>query len=213
MTRSERSFVPAAGHDWLLPLYDPLWRVLGSERTTKGQLIEQAGLRPGHRVLDLGCGTGTLSVWAKQNEPDAQVTGVDPDPKALRVAAGKARDAGVSVRFDQGFGDALAYPDASFDRVLSSFMFHHLGPEEKRATLREVRRVLVPQGSLHLVDFGPPKGGRRSLLARVLHQGAHMHDNLAGRIPNLMRDAGFADSNQVADRSSLFGTVAYYRAL
>ncbi len=63
MARSERGFVPAAGHDWLLPLYDPIWRLLGSERTTKGQLIEQASLRPGHRVLDLGCGTGTLSVW------------------------------------------------------------------------------------------------------------------------------------------------------
>ncbi len=213
MASSERGFVPAAGHDWLLPLYDPLWRLLGSERTTKGQLIEQAGLRPGHRVLDLGCGTGTLSVWAKQNEPDAQVTGVDPDPKALRVADGKAREAGVSVRFDQGFGDALAYSDASFDRVLSSFMFHHLGPEEKRATLGEVRRVLAPQGSLHLLDFGPPKDGRRILLARVLHQGAHMHDNLTGRIPDLMRDAGFADTDQVADRNSLFGTVAYYKGL
>lgn len=212
MGTSERSFVPAAGHDWLLPLYDPLWRLSGRERSTKGQLIEQAGLCAGQRVLDLGCGTGTLTIWLKQHQPDTEVVGADPDPKALSVAAEKAREAGVDVRFDEGFGEALAYPDASFDRVLSSFMLHHLSGEEKRATLREVRRVLAPGGSLHLLDFGPPLDGRRGLLARLLHHREHLKDNLEGRIPTLMRDAGFASANQVADRRTLFGSVAYFSA-
>lgn len=212
MTTSERSFVPAAGHDRLLPLYDPLLRFLGNERGAKGQLIEQAELRPGLRVLDLGCGTGTLAVWLAEREPEAEITGADPDPKALALAEDKARAAGVSVRFDESFGDALPYPDASFDRVLSSLMFHHLSHDEKCATLAEVRRVLAPGGSFHLLDFGPALDGRRGLIARLLHHGHNLQDNLEGRLPDLMHDAGLADATQVADRGSVFGTMAYYRA-
>ena len=124
-----RSFVPAAGHDWLLPLYDPLVRILGRESVLKGQLIEQADLDGCRRVLDLGCGTGTLAVLVKQAVPEAEVLGVDPDRKALAIGERKARKAGVEVRFQCAFGDALPYPDDHFDRVISSFMFDHLGPD------------------------------------------------------------------------------------
>jgi ubiquinone/menaquinone biosynthesis C-methylase UbiE len=93
------------------------------------------------------------------------VVGLDPDPKALAIAKRKAQRAGLAIQLDQGFSDGLPYPDASFDRVFSSLMFHHLKAEEKAATLREVRRVLRPGGSLHLLDFGPPSGFSR--LSRI----------------------------------------------
>jgi hypothetical protein len=56
MTTTPRSFIPAFGHDWLLPLYDPLQWLLGGDGL-KRPLIEQAALAPGMRVLDIGCGT------------------------------------------------------------------------------------------------------------------------------------------------------------
>ena len=123
-----RSYVPAAGHDWLLPFYDPLMRLLGGDRI-KGPMIEAAAIRPGHRVLDLGCGTGSLAMLIRARCPEAEVVGLDPDPKALAIARTKAERAGQAIEWRHGFADSLPFEDASFDRVVSSLVFHHLPPD------------------------------------------------------------------------------------
>ncbi len=212
MTEPRRRYLPAAGHDWFLPFYDPFVKLLGGDASRRA-LLDQAALRPGHRVLDIGCGTGTLVVQIKQRHPEVDVVGLDPDPKALARARRKAERAGVSARLDQGFADELPYPAASFDHVFSAFMFHHLEPDEKVTALREVRRVLVPGGALHMADFGSPEPRPRGLLARVFHSTHRLSDNFGGRIPQMMREAGFAEVRLVGQRATLFGPVAYYQAL
>src|SRR5216683_4871144 len=141
MEHAERSYLPAMGKRWLLPLYDPLLKLLGVDKS-KRRLIEQATIQNGFRVLDIGCGTGSLAVLIKRMHPEVEVIGVDPDPAALSVSKPKANRAGLSIEFDRGFADHMPYADASFDRVFSSFMFHHLAADEKSATLAEIRRVL-----------------------------------------------------------------------
>jgi len=106
------------------------------------------------RVLEVGCGTGNAALLIKRMRPQLDVVGLDPDPRALARAARKAERAGVTLELDRGFADELPYPDASFDRVLSSLVFHHLEADLRLASLREVFRVLRPGGSLHLMDFG-----------------------------------------------------------
>src|SRR5262249_106346 len=134
----QRTYIPAAGHDWTLPLYDPLVKLLGGD-SARRVLVEQAGLRPGDRVLEIGCGTGALLMLISRAQPALELTGLDPDAKALQRARRKARTAPTAMRLDRGFSDALPYPDASFDRVFSCFMLHHLeGADEKVRTLREV---------------------------------------------------------------------------
>lgn len=211
MAHADRSFVPAAGHDWLLPLYDPVQKLLGGD-SARGELIGQAAIAPGHRVLDVGCGTGDLVVAVKRSHPDAEVVGLDPDPKALARARRKLERAGLAVRLEQGFGDALPFEDASFDRVLSSFMFHHLPLEGKQGMLREVRRVLAPGGSFHMLDFGGHGAHHEGLFARLLHAADGMHDNYGDRPLELMREAGLADAREVGQRRTLFGRVAFQRA-
>ncbi len=206
-----RSYLPAAGHNWALPLYDPLVKLLGVDALRR-ELVEHATIRPGHRVLDIGCGTGTLVVLIKRLHPDVEVVGLDPDPKALARGRRKAERAAVSVEFDRGFSDELSYPDASFDRVLSSFMFHHLQPGEREKTLREVRRVLKPGGFLHLLDFGGPASPPHGFLARLLHVSHRLRDNFEGRILTLMRQAGLLDPREVSHRAMLVGQVAHYQA-
>ncbi len=186
-----RHFIPAAGHDWLLPLYDPLQNLMGGDSFRRA-MVDQAGIQPGQRVLDIGCGTGSLVVQLLKLHPETDATGLDPDPKALARAKRKADRAGVSPALDVGFSDDLPYPDASFDFVFSSFMFHHLTPQEQQATLAEVRRVLKPGGSFHLVDLG----------------GASERTNVAGR----MDETGFAQSQEVGQRRSIFGRIAHYAA-
>jgi ubiquinone/menaquinone biosynthesis C-methylase UbiE len=201
------------GVDWLLPLYDPITTLVGLDHARQ-ELLRQADLHPGNRVLDIGCGTGSLVVLAKTSYPSVDVVGVDPDDRALARAARKARGAGASVQFDRGLSDALDYPDGTFDRVLSSFMFHHLGRDEKARTLREVRRVLRDDGRLHLLDFGgEDSAGRRSRLPR-LHSHHRLADNDDSTILRLLEDAGFRNCMKTGEHTLLggFARTVYYRA-
>ena len=211
MAHAHRHFVPAAGADWLLPFYDPFTRLLGTESALR-ELVAQAGLAPGQRVLDLGCGTGATSLVAKRAQPGIELVGLDPDAKALARARSKATRAGLAIAFEQGFGDALPFPAASFDRVLSSFMFHHLESAEKPAVLRELHRVLRPGGSLHLVDFGGAGHGLGALLARLVHRDESLRADADGGLAGLMRAAGFSEAAQIGQRGSLLGALSYYRA-
>lgn len=211
MAQHQHSFIPAAGRDWLLPLYDPFNWLLGGDAIRK-QLVEQGSIEPGCRVLDIGCGTGALTILLKQLHPDTDVVGLDPDPKALEIARRKANRAGLSIEFVAGFGNRLDYADASFDRVFSSLMLHHLDHDAKLATLREVKRVLKPAGSLHALDFGPPRSVLARAMGPLLHNAGHVKDNVEGRIPSFMTEAGLELAGEVAHRNTLVGSMAYYRA-
>jgi ubiquinone/menaquinone biosynthesis C-methylase UbiE len=211
MSQAHRHFVPAAGSDWLLPFYDPFTRLLGVGSALR-HLVEQAGLVAGQRVLDLGCGTGALSLAVARASAGVEIVGLDPDPKALARARRKAERAGVALTLEQGFGDALPFADASFDRVLSSLMFHHLETAQKPAVLREIRRVLRQRGSFHMVDFGGAGHGLGSVLARLVHREDSLRANREDGLTALMREAGFSDAAELEQRGSLVGSLSYYRA-
>lgn len=213
MENIKRAYLPPAGSDWALPLYDPITRLTGAD-AAKRMLLDQAALRPSHRVFDIGCGTGTLALLIKRLYPDVEVVGLDPDPKALTRARKKAARAGVAIQFDQGFSDALPYPEASFDRVFSSFMFHHLCEEDRVKTLRNVCKVLAPGGSLHLLDMERPEADARGWWAGMLRSNPHLKDNSPGRVVELMTEAGFGGAKHIAEGRILFGLVrcAYYQA-
>jgi ubiquinone/menaquinone biosynthesis C-methylase UbiE len=209
---NDKDFLPAAGHDLFLPLYDPIVRFLGFDRSRQ-ELIAQANIKPDHHSLDLGCGTGSFVVLLARQFPAAKVTGLDPDPKALQRAQNKIARAAVSVQLDRGFADQLPYQRASFDRVFSSFMFHHLDEHEKEKALNEVSRVLKPEGSFHLLDFTADHGSH-GFLSRLFHSHAQMKDNTDERLIQMMGQAGFKNAEKVKGESKYFGltTTGYYRA-
>lgn len=213
LSETRREFLPAAGRDVFLPLYDPMVSFMGAARARE-ELIKQASIQPNQRVLDLGCGTGTLVVLLKRKYPAAEIVGVDPDPKALKRAQKKVRRAGVAVQLDEGFADELPYEAATFDRVLSSFMLHHLEEHEREKTLREVLRVLKPAGTFHLLDFAGGEDKAPGRLGRLVNSHARLEDNSQQRILQLMRRSGFLNAEKVKDGSMLFGLLptAYYQA-
>jgi cyclopropane fatty-acyl-phospholipid synthase-like methyltransferase len=211
MSEADRTYIPAAGRDWLLPLYDPVVKLMGGESAHR-QLIDQADLQPGQRILEIGCGTGNLTILVKTRYPAVDIVGVDPDPKALDRARRKADRQRVSVQLDRGFSDDLHYPDESYDRVLSAFMFHHLERDEKKRSLREIRRVLKPGGSLHLLDFGWGHDHSNGFLARLLHRSDHVRDDSGETIVALMRQAGLDDPAEVAHQRTIFGRIFFYHA-
>ena len=211
MSEADRTYIPAAGHDWLLPFYDPLVKLMGGGSAHR-QLIDQAHLQPGQRILEIGCGTGTLTILVKTLHPAVEIVGLDPDPKALDRARRKADRQQVSLRLDRGFSDELPYPDGSYDRVLSAFMFHHLKRDEKEQSLHEIRRVLRPGGSLHLLDFRGAHDRSHGFLAHLFHRSEHVRDNSGDTILALMRQAGLDDRTEVAHQRTIFGRISYYHA-
>ncbi len=208
-------YVPALGFTALTRFYDPVLRATLREDAFKSALVAQAAVPPGTRVLDLGAGTGTLTLMLKRRTPSADVVGLDGDPAIVARARAKAADADLAVRFDEGSAAALPYSDASFARVVTSLLLHHLAPGDKRRALAEAFRVLVPGGELHVADWGRPQNA----LMRALFYGVQLLDgfttteeNVAGMLPTLIREVGFVDVRETRRFATIFGTLALYRA-
>jgi ubiquinone/menaquinone biosynthesis C-methylase UbiE len=170
-------------------LYDLfVWLVsLGRERVYRGKALDLANLKLGESVLDIGCGTGTLAIAAKQRVgPAGKVYGVDASPEMLARAGKKANKAGAEVVFKNGIAEALPFPDGEFDAVLSTVMLHHLGRKARQQCAHEVRRVLKPGGRVLAVDFAKPTQGKKGLLDHFQHHGyVNLHDLVA-----LLTEAG-----------------------
>jgi SAM-dependent methyltransferase len=213
ISSDERPFLPGMTRNWLLPLYDPLTQLLGVRKVHR-RLLDQAGVRPGQRVLEIGCGTGNLLLTAKQTQPAATVVGVDPDLTALARAHRKARRRALSVQLDRGYADELPYADDSVDVVLSSFMLHHVPTDRREPAMREVRRVLRAGGALHLVDIGGAAAPADGWIARGAHRHELTQENFGGGIPDLLRRAGFHDVSETgSDVRRHVGRFTFYRAV
>ena len=183
-------YIPAMGFDLLTPLYDSFVKWFMPESKFKKHLIEQARIRSGQRVLDLGCGTATLTILIKQAHPHAEVTGLDGDAKILKIACRKVARAGVDITLHEGLAYQLPYSDKSFDRVVSSLVLHHLTAEDRRRALSEAFRVLQPGGELHIADLGRPNK----------------------LLPTMLRDAGFEQDEELSRYATIFGDLLLWRA-
>jgi ubiquinone/menaquinone biosynthesis C-methylase UbiE len=209
---SQNAFIPAFHFAWLTPWYDRMLRWMLPEERLKRGLIDQAGIASGQRILDLGCGTGTLTVMIEQAHPDAVVVGLDADAEALKLARAKAAGAGLSIAFDRGWAHRLPYGNASFDRVLSSLVLHHLTTTDKQRALVEAFRVLRPAGELHVLDFGRPRSSLAWAISLIMRHFEETADNFAGRLPAMMCRAGFAGVRETGQHLTIMGGLSTYRA-
>ena len=162
----------------------------GRDKAIRRKALELAAIRPGEKVLDVGCGTGTLAIAAGDvTGATGEVHGIDPSLEMIDVAQKKAARSGRHVRFQVGIIEALPYPDDEFDVVLSSLMLHHLPDDVKQKGFAEVLRVLKPDGRFLAVDFGSDtKSFLGHLLSVLGHaRGSSNAENLAAAL----RDSGF----------------------
>ncbi|GAB2475164.1 class I SAM-dependent methyltransferase [Xylanimonas ulmi] len=211
----ERDFIPGAGKAGLMWSYDLMTAAMGIGKHLDRQ-VAVAGIRPGQQVLEIGCGTGNLTLRAAA--AGGVVTGLDPDRGALERAARKARRRRLGVTLVRGYADHLPAQDASVDHVISSFALHHVPTDQKAAMATELLRVLRPGGQVTILDFTGSHtdhdehqhphqharhGGGGGWLARRQGSMAYVADNVDHGVAHLLEGAGLVDVRETAARAVL----------
>ncbi|BBM87055.1 class I SAM-dependent methyltransferase [Candidatus Uabimicrobium amorphum] len=212
--KNSEEYIPALKYNFLTPLYDFLLRWTLRESTFKSALVRQANIREQHQILDIGCGTGTLTLLTKQMHPQSQIFGIDGDSTILEIA--KRKSMSTNIQFDRGMCYALPYSDNSFDRAISSLLFHHLTTDNKKKTLKEIFRILKPGGEVHIADWGKaqdPIMRTAFLLIQMLDGFKTTTDNVKGQLLCFLSEADFQEVKEVKKYRTVYGTLSLYKGV
>lgn len=191
----------ARSYDWLVSALS-----FGREARVRERTLDVAGIAVGERVLDVGCGTGTLAIAAKQRVgATGLVHGVDAAAEMIARARDKAAHSTLPITFEIAAAQSLPFADASFDIVLCTLALHHLPETARAAALVEMRRVLRPGGRVLIVEIGHGHGPWAALNPVALLHGRETR-NMLDDAAALMRKAGFGP----VDTGPLgFGVLGY----
>lgn len=192
-------------------LYDGLVNILtlGQARSLRRVTVDQALIQPGEDVLDVGCGTGAVTIPAKmQVGASGSAAGIDPAPEMIAVARRKAERAGLEIDFRVGVIESLPFPDETFDVVTSSLMMHHLPQHVQVKGLAEIWRALKPGGRILIADVTRPSNSffKRFIASLTCHHGHRVPAGVE-ELLKLMREAGFEDVEQLDTRFLIVGFV------
>ncbi len=185
---------------------------MGLNSPNSRMVIALAKVKPGDKVLDVGCGTGSLTLTAQPYAgPGGKVYGIDASPEMIEVAKKKASRSGMQVVFDVGLIEKLAFPDDTFDVVISRLAIHHLPDDLKHRGFAEILRVLKPGGHLLIADFNPPTNHiLRHIMSALV--GSHMMQTNIWSLPAMLASSGFVEISSGPTRSSFLAFVSGKKA-
>ena len=180
----------------------------GKAPAMRKKTVALAQAAAGEKVLDVGCGTGTLAIALRAKVgPGGEVVGLDAAPEMIAVARDKAAKRGADIDFRVGLIEEIPFPDDSFDLVLSSLMLHHLPENVRQEGLAEIRRVLKPGGRFLVVDLSVHGD---SFVGHVMTLFGQAEQSTASELRAIMDDAGFGEVEILKSR---FKQLAFVRAL
>lgn len=210
MKNIQPTYIPALKYHALTRYYDWVVSWTTRERTFKTALVNQAGPVAGLKLLDVGCGTGTLTRMFAEKEPSMTITGLDADTGALEQAKTKLDLINERVNLRQSFAQNMPFETATFDIAVSSLFFHHLTTLQKLEVLKQIHRVLKPGGRLHIADWGKPSSLTQRmlfLLVQCLDGFETTRDSVNGVLPHLLDEAGFVEIASHGCVPTLLGTI------
>lgn len=211
----EKKFTPALGYPSLTPLYDFAIAALTREQVWRNKVIEHLDPGPCDRILDVGCGTGSLIVQIKRLALLAEVIGLDPDGDVLNVARNKIDKSHLEIDIIEGFLDASTVGVLPpVNKIVSSLVFHQTPLQEKLNILKQMHSLLKPGGQVVIADYGL----QRTRLMRTLFRASvqqidgvsDTQPNADGVLPDLLNESGFLEIEEVDVIPTLTGSISIY---
>jgi ubiquinone/menaquinone biosynthesis C-methylase UbiE len=206
----KQEFIPALRFHWLTNIYDWLISRFMPEKKIKQSIINNSNIESKFNVLDFGIGTATLSIMAYKTNPNASFIGLDIDNKILKLAKDKIEKENAKIDLKKYNGGNLPFYNSSFDRIMSSLVFHHLTTEQKLLAFSEFKRILKPNGEIHIADWGKASNIVMRLmfhLVQLLDGYNTTNDNIKGKLPTLIAQAGFDEIYIVQQFNTILGTI------
>lgn len=213
MTTNQK-YIPALKFHWLTKIYDWLIGTFMPEKAFKTALLQNAEIKAQYQVLDFGVGTATLSIMAHNFNNKAVYQGIDIDDKILNIAKQKIEKDKLPIQLLKYDGGVLPFETNSMDRVISSLVIHHLTDEQKIEAFKEFKRILKPNGEVHIADWSKPTSFIMRLcfhLVQFLDGYKTTSANVKGKLPTIIKDAGFSKVEITHNFNSILGTVGIFK--
>lgn len=211
---TEIKYIPALKYKWLTAFYDIVVSTVMPEKKFKTLLLVNADVNDEDMVLDFGVGTATLSIMAYSKNNNADYTGVDIDDNILKIAKRKIEAENAKIKLIKYDGDKLPFSNKCFDKIISSLVLHHLTTDQKIETFKEFKRVIKEDGEIHIADWGKASNKLMRLMfhiVQILDGYKTTNDNVQGKLPQLMKEAGFKKIEITDEINTVLGTVEIFK--
>jgi len=210
---SKKEYIPALGYDWLTGMYDLTIKLTMPEKKFRNRLMDEVNPQVEEEILEFGFGTGQNLIIGKKKYPKSNFSGLDIDPKVKIITEKKLEKEKLEIPLFMYDGGKFPFEKNTFDKVYSSLVFHQLDTETKKDCLKEINRVLKPNGTLIIGDWGKPKSKFRRFLfytVQLLDGFKTTQANVEGLLPKFISDCGFKNAKEIGFINTKIGTYCYY---
>jgi ubiquinone/menaquinone biosynthesis C-methylase UbiE len=210
---SKKDFIPALGYNWLTGMYDLTIKLTMPEKKFRNKLIEVVNPKVDEEILEFGFGTGQNLIIGKLKSPKSKFSGLDIDPKVKLITEKKLNKRHLNIPLFLYDGGKFPFKKGVFDKVYSSLVFHQLDTKTKKDCLKEIYRVLKPNGQLVIGDWGKPKSRFRRFLfytVQLLDGFKTTQENVEGLLPKYMLECRFENGKEIGYINTKIGTYCYY---
>ena len=193
---------------FLTPFYDSIIKIFSFDKFYQ-KIANKIPQDKTVHILDVGCGTANLAIAIKKRSPKAEISGIDPDERILKIAESKIKKEKLDIKLVKAFAQKLPFKKQSFDWVVSSFAVHHIPSHLKNQAFYEMHRVLKKNGTILIIDIGEPKNFLAKIAGTVFSFIESVGPNLRGFTPKALKEVGFSDVQEI---ESKFGLISFYKA-